>query len=98
MSDRAPLDAAAVRHIAQLARLGLTDDEVRLLAGQLTDVLRYVEQLAELDTTDVEPTHAAPGGTAWRPSGLRLELAPGEALAAAPATTDGQFRVPKVIG
>ncbi|MCB9537842.1 MAG: Asp-tRNA(Asn)/Glu-tRNA(Gln) amidotransferase subunit GatC [Myxococcales bacterium] len=98
MSDRAPLDADAVRHIATLARLGLSDDEVRLLAGQLTDVLRYVEQLGELDTAGVEPTHAAAGGGAWRPPGLRIELAEGDATAAAPAAVEGQFSVPKVIG
>ncbi len=45
-----------VRHIAKLARLRLTDEEVRTFAPELTSILTYIEKLKEVDTKDVEPT------------------------------------------
>lgn len=52
-----------VRKIAELARLGLTDDEVEKFSGQLTDILTWVEMLNELDTENVEPTAQVTGLT-----------------------------------
>ncbi len=98
MVHRTLLTEDEVRRIARLARLDLSDEEVALLTPQLGDVLLYVEQLAELDTTGVVATFdAAPVGR-FRPLGLRVELAPGEATAAAPDAWEGSFRVPQVIG
>jgi aspartyl-tRNA(Asn)/glutamyl-tRNA(Gln) amidotransferase subunit C len=45
----------SVRHIAKLARLSLTDDEVKKFTHDLSEVVKYVEQLKELDTEGVEP-------------------------------------------
>ena len=53
------IDLEQVRKVAQLARLELTSDEEAILPEQLSGILDYVEQLSELDTTDVEPTTRA---------------------------------------
>lgn len=50
-----------VRHIAQLARLQLSDDEVKKFATQLTDILQYVDILGEADVANVEPTAQVTG-------------------------------------
>lgn len=50
-----------VRHIAKLARLGVTDDEVKKLSTQLTNILQYVEILSEVDTEHVAPTNQVTG-------------------------------------
>ncbi len=52
-----------VRHIAKLARLRLTDEEVTKLTPQLTSILQYVDMLQEVDTTGVEPAAQATGLT-----------------------------------
>src|SRR5262245_57822698 len=55
------IDEATVRHIAKLARLELSDDEVRRYTGQLGEILAYVQKLNEVDTRSTEPTaHALP--------------------------------------
>jgi aspartyl-tRNA(Asn)/glutamyl-tRNA(Gln) amidotransferase subunit C len=50
-----------VRHIAKLARLNLTDEEISMFAGQLSDIFEYVDQLNEVDTGGVEPTSQVTG-------------------------------------
>ncbi len=87
-----------VRHIAHLARLNPMDDEVKLFATQLSAILQYVEQLNEVDTTDVPPTaHALPVHNVFRADEPHRSLSPDEALANAPQR-DGQFfAVPKVL-
>lgn len=50
-----------VRHIAQLARLNLTDEEIDKFSGQLSNIFEYVEQLNEVDTEGVEPTSQVTG-------------------------------------
>lgn len=55
------LSQEQVRHIAKLARLGLTDDEVKKFSTQLTNILQYVEVLNEVDTTGVEMTNQVTG-------------------------------------
>ena len=50
-----------VRHIAKLARLKLTDEEIKKFANQLTDVLQYVDMLNEVDVEGVEPTSQVTG-------------------------------------
>jgi aspartyl-tRNA(Asn)/glutamyl-tRNA(Gln) amidotransferase subunit C len=62
------IDESEVRRIAKLARLNLCDDEVRLFAGQLANILDYVRQIEALDTKGVEPTAHAAGMTNDRPS------------------------------
>lgn len=92
------LDEAAVRHVARLARLKITDAEAVLFASQLSKVLEYVEQLNELDTRDVPPTaHPLPVSNVFREDVVRPSLTQDEAMLNAPDRHDGFFRVPKVL-
>ena len=56
MAERARLTTEEVRHIALLARVGMTDDEVELMRDQLSDILEQFEALSRVDTGDLEPT------------------------------------------
>ncbi len=92
------LDEAAVRHVARLARLRITDTEAVLFAAQLSKVLEYVEQLNELDTRDVPPTaHPLPVSNVFREDIVRPTWTPEQTLRHAPDCQDGYFRVPKVL-
>ncbi len=55
------LSEEQVKHVAKLARLELTDDETSKFAGQLNDILSYMEILGEVDTADIEPTSQVTG-------------------------------------
>jgi aspartyl-tRNA(Asn)/glutamyl-tRNA(Gln) amidotransferase subunit C len=94
------LTRADVLRVAALARLELTDAEADLFTAQLEQILGYVGEIQQIDTTGVTPASHAPGGTpAWRedepvPSLDRatvLDQAPGAAPSA------GLFKVPKVL-
>jgi aspartyl-tRNA(Asn)/glutamyl-tRNA(Gln) amidotransferase subunit C len=94
------LSLEEVRRIAALARLRLSAEEERTFAVQLSAILAHVEQLRELDVSGVEPmTHAlaAGEGEALRPDVVHESLAPGEALANAPAREGTCFKVPRII-
>ena len=94
----APIDADAVRRIAKLARLNLSDDEVRLFAGQLANILDYIKQIESLDTEGVEPlAHALPVTDVLRADEAREGLSTGQALANAPQTQRDCFCVPAII-
>jgi aspartyl-tRNA(Asn)/glutamyl-tRNA(Gln) amidotransferase subunit C len=89
-----------VRHIASLARLELSPEEEEVLRGQLSAILDYVEQLKELDVSDVEPmTHAlaADDLPSLREDAVLPSLPPDEALAGAPAREGTCFKVPRII-
>lgn len=90
-----------VDRIATLARLAITPAEREQFAGQLSDILRYVEQVQTVDTSDVPTTsHPLQADSAWRDDEPKVSLSTADALANAPdANRDaGLFRVPKVIG
>ena len=92
------LDEAAVRHVARLARLKINDAEASLFASHLSKVLEYVEQLNELDTSNVLPTaHPLPVANVFRPDAIRPTWTADQALNNAPNRHDGFFRVPKVL-
>lgn len=87
-----------VRHVAHLARLAVTDEEVHLFTGQLDAIITFAEQLNELDTSNVKPTSHVLNMT----NVLRKdESAPGldreDVLKNAPDHQDGQIRVPSII-
>lgn len=89
---------ADVEHVARLARLELSNEEVATFTGQMDAILSYVEQLNALDTTSVIPTsHAVPMENAFRDDENRPSIGVENALANAPDRIDGFFRVPKVI-
>lgn len=88
-----------VAHVAGLARLQLTDDELDLFTGQLAAVLEHAEDVASLDTAGVPPTaHPFPLENVLRDDVVRPSLDRDEVLAAAPAAEEGRFRVPPVLG
>ena len=87
-----------VGYVAHLARIDLTDEEAALFQGQLDQVLHYVAQLNELDVSGVEPTaHAFPIYNVLRKDEVGRSLDHADVIANAPAATDGEIRVPKII-
>ena len=93
------ISAAEVAHVARLARLYLTDDELDRFAGQLGDVLEHAADVAALDTAGVPPTaHPLPVQNVFRADEPRPGLDRDEVLAMAPAAEDGRFRVPRILG
>jgi aspartyl-tRNA(Asn)/glutamyl-tRNA(Gln) amidotransferase subunit C len=97
--ERARISRADVEHVAMLARLALTDDEIEQLTVDLGAILDHAAQVSALDTADVPPTaHPLPLVNVLRPDELRPALDRDELLEQAPATEDGQFRVPRILG
>jgi aspartyl-tRNA(Asn)/glutamyl-tRNA(Gln) amidotransferase subunit C len=93
-----PLTLIEVEHIADLARLELTDEEKARYREQLSAILDYVAQLRELDTTGIPPTSSVlPPRSALREDEPRPGLSLDELLRNAPDTEAGQFRVPPVL-
>lgn len=89
------LDRAQVLHVARLARLELTDDEVERMAGELSNVLEHVDRIRELDLADVPPTsHAVDVAGVMRADEPRPSLPRDAILAAAPEPVEGGFGVP----
>jgi aspartyl-tRNA(Asn)/glutamyl-tRNA(Gln) amidotransferase subunit C len=86
-----------VRHVANLARLGLTDDEVEKMSGQLGAIIDSIDQIGELDLSDVSPTANALNLTnVLRSDEPHKELPPETALSTAPDTVDDLFAVPRI--
>jgi aspartyl-tRNA(Asn)/glutamyl-tRNA(Gln) amidotransferase subunit C len=84
-----------VLHVARLARLELTDDEVERYSGELSKVLDYIEKIEELDLTDVEPTsHVVDVENALRADEPRPSWPRDAVLEAAPDASGDGFRVP----
>ena len=84
-----------VLHVAKLARLELTDDEVERLTDQLGAILEAVSKVSELDLTDVPPTsHPLELVNALAPDELRESLSLDEVFANAPAREGDLFKVP----
>ncbi len=85
-------------YVANLARLALNDAEKKLFAGQLADILHYVEKLEQVDVTGVEPmAHASPVFNVWEADVARPGLPVGAALRNAPAHRQNMIVVPKVV-
>ena len=91
-------DNATVRRVATLARIEMPDAELAGWAAQLSGILGWIEQLKEVDTSQVEPMS---GGTdlklAWRADAVTDGGYPEKVLANAPEAQDGFFVVPKVV-
>ncbi|MCW2521919.1 MAG: gatC [Frankiales bacterium] len=100
MSDeRTNLTRDDVAHLAKLARLAVTDDELDLFAGQLDVILAAVARIGEVAAADIPPTsHAVPLVNVVRPDRVVPSLPRAEILAGAPAVEDDRFRVPRILG
>ena len=84
-----------VLHVARLARLRLTDEEVERISGELSTILDHVEKINELDLAGVEPTsHVVALENVLRPDEPRPSIARERALASAPDPSADGFRVP----
>jgi len=92
------IDEATVAKIARLSRLKLADDQKQSLAGELSNILSWVEQLDEVDTSGVEPM-ASPvdAKLVWRVDAVTDGDKQEDVLANAPRREFGFFAVPKVI-
>lgn len=92
------IDRAMVEHIAELAKLQLTDQEIDLYAGQLSAILEFAGRLQALDTDAIPPTASVlPLQNVLRPDVAQPSLPRDEALANAADAADGQFRVEAVL-
>jgi aspartyl-tRNA(Asn)/glutamyl-tRNA(Gln) amidotransferase subunit C len=90
---------AEVKHVAALAKLTFTDEELAKIAKELDAIVGYVEQLKELNVDGVPPTsHVLDLHNVFRDDKVEPWLTTEEALQNAPAQKKGYFSVPKVIG
>jgi aspartyl-tRNA(Asn)/glutamyl-tRNA(Gln) amidotransferase subunit C len=93
------ISRADVAHVARLARLDLTDDELERITDQLGAVLEYASQVAALDTAGVAPTmHPLPLHNVLRADVVVASLDREEVLAQAPAVEADRFKVPPILG
>ncbi|MFQ5456997.1 MAG: Asp-tRNA(Asn)/Glu-tRNA(Gln) amidotransferase subunit GatC [Myxococcota bacterium] len=87
-----------VLHVATLARLRLSEEEVETYARQLDAILSYVDKLEELDTKDIEPmAHVIPLETPFREDTVIPSLDPEDSLSNAPDRDGNYFKVPKIL-
>jgi aspartyl-tRNA(Asn)/glutamyl-tRNA(Gln) amidotransferase subunit C len=89
---------AEVAHLARLARLELSEQELDHFATQLDVIIGAVARVAEVAADDIPPTsHSVPLTNVFRDDALRPCLTPEEALAGAPAAENDRFRVPRIL-
>lgn len=87
-----------VEYVAKLAKLKLSQEEKKKFQKELDKVIRYIDQLNQVDTENVPPTsHVVPMQNVLREDKVKPSLTQDEALSNAPDKKDGHFRVPKVI-
>ena len=87
-----------VLHVARLARLALSDDEVTRFGAQLSAILDHAARVSEVAADDVPATsHALPLTNVLRDDEVRDCLPPEKALSTAPEVEDGRFKVPRII-
>jgi aspartyl-tRNA(Asn)/glutamyl-tRNA(Gln) amidotransferase subunit C len=92
------LEREAVLHIARLARVALSDEEVSTLAEQLGDIIGHFDVLNRIDTDGVEPTaHTLPLRNVMADDEARPSMPREDVLALAPVTGDGYLRVRAVL-
>jgi aspartyl-tRNA(Asn)/glutamyl-tRNA(Gln) amidotransferase subunit C len=93
------ISRADVAHLADLARISLSDEELDHLATELPAILEHVKVVQEAAGDDVTPmSHPLPVSNVFRADKLHESLTPEEALAGAPATEQQRFLVPKILG
>jgi aspartyl-tRNA(Asn)/glutamyl-tRNA(Gln) amidotransferase subunit C len=96
MSDMTP---ETVRHLAELARIALSEDEISRLAGELSAIVDSVEAISKVALDDVVPTsHPVPLGNVFRDDVVGQTLTTEQALAGAPDHDGSRFRVTAILG
>lgn len=100
MSDPSSgISRADVEHLAGLARIELSENELDHLAAELPAILAHVAAVQQAAGDDVPAmSHPLPVDNVFRPDTVRQSLTPDEALAAAPASQQQRFLVPKILG
>jgi len=94
-----PITLKDVEYVANLAKLELSKEEKKRFQKELDNIIKYIDQLNELDTENVPITsHVVFLQNVLRKDEVLPSLSPDEALANAPEKKDGFFKVPKVIG
>lgn len=93
------LSESEVRHVALLARLALSDEQIETLQGELNSILGHIDTIQQLDLAGVEPTaHAIPMVNETRLDEPRPGLSRDLALKNAPQAEDGAFVIPQIVG
>ena len=93
-----PDNNIALKRIAELARLDLSEEDLATFESQLTPILRHIDTLSTIDVEGVEPTaHPTPVFDVLRPDVSRQGLTPEAVLQNAPESAQSQIRVPKVV-
>jgi len=99
MAPMPAISRADVAHVARLARLDLTDDELDQFTEQLGAVLEHARDVEALDTEGVAPTaHPLPLRNVLRSDVVRPSLERDEVLAQAPEAEADRFKVPRILG
>ena len=92
------VDKATVTYLAALSSISLSDDELAGLTVDLENIIKYIEQLGELDTSGVEPTFQVTGlSNVWREDEIEPQIAREKLLTLAPDAKNNQMKVPKVL-
>lgn len=92
------INAETVRHIALLSRLDIEDSDIERLAGELEDILVYIEKLNQLDTRDVPPTsHPLAMENVLREDVARPSFSVEDVLANAPERDGAYFKTPPIL-
>ena len=87
-----------IQYVSKLARIALTEEELRNMGSQLHGILGYVEKLQEVNVEGVEPTaHSMPLKNVFRPDEVGESMMNELALENAPSQINGLFRVPKIV-
>ena len=92
------ISTSDIQHLASLSSLALADDEVDGLRQYLENIIGYIEQLGELDTSGVEPTYQVTGlENVWREDEVQSGISRDELLELAPEKQNNQVKVPQVL-
>ena len=92
------ISTSDIQHLASLSSLALADDEVDGLRQDLENIIGYIEQLGELDTSGVEPTYQVTGlENVWRDDEVQSGISAEKLLKLAPEKQNNQVKVPQVL-
>jgi aspartyl-tRNA(Asn)/glutamyl-tRNA(Gln) amidotransferase subunit C len=92
------ISTSDIQHLASLSSLALADDEVDGLRQDLENIIGYIEQLGELDTSGVEPTYQVTGlENVWREDEIQPGISAEKLLELAPEKQNNQVKVPQVL-